>query len=180
MDGLFAILGAYESCAIPPLRRAGLDFVYDLIVKEDENTSYQDLGPVNKMMNLIVRHYVDGPDSAAFKEHVERRQDFLWLGPDGMMMCGTNGSQLWDIAFISQALAETGVGDLPENRVSMMKALEWLDNAQMQTNPIHFESAYRGPTKGAWPFSTKTQGYVVSDCAAEGLKAVLYLQDHLP
>lgn len=180
LDGLFSILGVYEGCAIPPLRRAGLDFVYDQIKKEDENTSYQDLGPVNKMMNLIVRHYVDGPESVAFKEHVKRRQDFLWLGVDGMMMCGTNGSQLWDIAFISQALAETGVGDLEENRESMMRALEWLDHAQMQSNPLHFKSAYREATKGAWPFSTKTQGYVVSDCAAEGMKAVLYLQENLP
>lgn len=180
LDGLFAILNTYEACAVPPIRKAGLDFVYDLVVKEDENTGYQDLGPVNKMMNLIVRHYVDGPESTAFKEHVRRRQDFLWIGAEGMMMCGTNGSQLWDITFISQALVKTGLGELPENKESMMAALDWLDRAQMQTNPPHFESAYRETTKGAWPFSTKTQGYTVSDCAAEGLKAALFLQENIP
>jgi lanosterol synthase len=166
LDGLFSVLGAYEHCALPPLRKAGLDFVYDLVVKEDENTSYQTLGPVNKMMNLIVRHYVDGPESIAFKEHVKKREDFLWLGADGMMMCGTNGSQLWDIAFISQALAETGLGDLEENKESM-------------NDPPHFGTAYRQSTKGCWPFSTKTQGYTVSDCSAEGMKAVIYLQEHI-
>lgn len=158
----------------------GIDFVYDQVVKEDENTGYQDLGPVNKMMNLIVRHHADGPDSFAFREHVKRQQDFLWLGPEGMMMCGTNGSQLWDIAFICQALAETGLGDLPENKESMMAALHWLERTQMQENLPHCESAYRQNTKGAWPFSTKTQGYVVSDCSAEGMKAALYLQEHIP
>lgn len=177
---MFAILSAYEACAIPPVRKAGLDFAYNLVVKEDENTDYQDLGPVNKMMNMVVRHYVDGPESFAFKQHVRRRQDFLWLGADGMMMCGTNGSQLWDLAFISQALVKTGLGDLPENKESMMGALEWLERTQMRENPKHFESAYRGPTKGAWPFSTKTQGYTVSDCAAEGLKASLFLQEDIP
>jgi len=179
LDGLFSVLGAYEHCALPPLRKAGLDFVYDLVVKEDENTSYQTLGPVNKMMNLIVRHYVDGPESIAFKEHVKKREDFLWLGADGMMMCGTNGSQLWDIAFISQALAETGLGDLEENKESMMAALHWLERTQMQNDPPHFGTAYRQSTKGCWPFSTKTQGYTVSDCSAEGMKAVIYLQEHI-
>jgi lanosterol synthase len=180
LDTLFAILGAYECCAVPPIRKAGLDFVYNLVVKEDDNTAYQDLGPVNKMMNLIVRHYVDGPDSDAFKQHVERRYDFLWLGPEGMMMCGTNGSQLWDISFICQALAKTGLGNLPENHESMMAALGWLDRTQIQCNPPHYESAYRQATKGAWPFSTRTQGYTVSDCTAEGLKAVLFLQQNMP
>ncbi|KAG8761220.1 Lanosterol synthase (Oxidosqualene--lanosterol cyclase) [Serendipita sp. 396] len=180
LNGLFAILGAYEGCALPPLRRAGLDYVYKLVVMEDENSDYQDLGPVNKMMNMVVRHHADGPESHAFKEHVRRRQDFLWLGPKGMMMCGTNGSQLWDITFICQALVKTGLGELKENKKSMMAALGWLDKAQMQSNPVHFESAYRQATKGAWPFSTKTQGYTVSDCAAEGMKAVLFLQENIP
>lgn len=180
MDTLFAILGSYESCKIPPLRKAGLDFAYDLVVKEDENTSCQDLGPVNKMMNQVVRYYVDGPESDAFKEHVRKQQDFLWMGKEGLMMCGTNGSQLWDIAFICQALAKTGLGKLKENRESMLAALEWLDKAQIQENPMHYASAYRQSTKGAWPFSTKTQGYTVSDCTAEGLKTALYLQEHLP
>lgn len=61
-----------------------------------------------------------------------------------------------------------------------MAALNWLDRTQMQSNPIHFHTAYRQATKGAWPFSTKTQGYTVSDCAAEGLKAVLFLQENMP
>jgi squalene cyclase len=37
----------------------------------------------------------------------------------------------------------------------------------------------RHRTKGAWPFSTKEQGYTVSDCTGEGLKSVLYLQTQL-
>ena len=54
--------------------------------------------------------------------------------------------------------------------------LQWLDRAQIRENPRHFEAAYRHPTKGAWPFSTREQGYTVSDCVAEGLKAVIMLQ----
>lgn len=43
----------------------------------------------------------------------------------------------------------------------------------------HHDSAYRHTTKGAWPFSTKEQGYTVSDCTAEALKAVIYAQEEL-
>src|SRR5690606_39098818 len=34
----------------------------------------------------------------------------------------------------------------------------------------------RDKTLGAWPFSNKFQGYTVSDCTSEGLKAVLLIQ----
>lgn len=177
LDGLFALLNVYEPYAIPPVRKMATDRLYDLIVKEDENTSYQDLGPVNKMMNLVARYAVEGPKSDAYAQHELKRRDFMWLGPNGMSMNGTNGVQLWDLAFIVQALVESGLAEEKENRESLLKALHWLDQSQIQENPKHFESAYRHRTKGAWPFSTKEQGYTVSDCTGEGLKAVLYLQD---
>jgi lanosterol synthase len=120
----------------------------------------------------------------------------MWLGAEGMMMCGTNGSQLWDVGFITQALVETGLANLEENKESLLKALEWLDEAQMRDDPKHHHTSYRHATKGAWGFrfvswttvsllllmrsiSTKEQGYTVSDCTGEGLKAVMYLQHHL-
>lgn len=179
LDMLFGILGIYEPCAIPPVRRAATNRLYDLIVKEDENTSYQDLGPVNKMMNLIARAIVDGPESEAYAQHKLKRLDFMWIGPNGMSMQGTNGVQLWDLAFIVQALVESGLAEDEENKECLLKALQWLDESQIRENPKHYESAYRHRTKGAWPFSTKEQGYTVSDCTGEGLKAVIYLQEHL-
>lgn len=111
--------------------------------------------------------------------HALKRKDFMWIGHDGMRMCGTNGSQLWDIAFISQALVETGLAEEEGIKEHTTRALKWLDECQIQKNPTFYEVAYRQTTKGAWPFSTKEQGYTVSDCTGEGLKAVLYLQRHL-
>ncbi|KAF8517972.1 terpenoid cyclases/protein prenyltransferase alpha-alpha toroid [Hysterangium stoloniferum] len=176
LNFLNGVLASYESCAIPPVRRHALNRVYKMICDEDENTSYQCLGPVNKMMNLVCRALVDGPDSHAYKMHEIKRKDFMWVGPDGMRMTGTNGSQLWDIAFISQALVESGIAMAEENKASCIKALEWLDECQIRDDPVHYKEAYRHTTKGAWPFSTREQGYTVSDCVGEGLKAVLYLQ----
>jgi lanosterol synthase len=194
VDALNAISSFYENCTFPPLRRAGLARAYELIVMEDENTEYQTIAPVSKMFNLIARAHVEGPDSFAYKEHAIKRQDFMWIGAEGMMMAGTNGSQLWDIGFITQALVETGLANEEENKESMIKALEWLDQAQIRTDPKHYREAYRHTSKGAWGFrfvriisvlfssltihkySTPEQGYTVSDCTGEGLKATMYLQ----
>jgi len=146
------ILGVYEMCAIPPLRRAGLNRAYELVVMEDENTAYQTLAPVSKMFNQIARFHREGPESDAYRQHMLKRRDFMWLGSEGMMVCGTNGSQLWDTAFIAQALVETGLAHEEDNKESLLKTLHWLDEAQIQGNPLHFHTAYRHPTKGAWGF----------------------------
>jgi lanosterol synthase len=42
---------------------------------------------------------------------------------------------------------------------------------------LHFEEAWRHCTKGAWPFSTPEQSYLVSDTTSEALKAVMGLQE---
>ncbi|KAH7101707.1 terpene synthase [Auriculariales sp. MPI-PUGE-AT-0066] len=180
LDALFSVIGMYSSCAPGPIRKAGMQRAYELVCMEDENTAYQDLAPVSKMMNLVVRFVADGPGSEAYKRHMETRADFMWLGPEGMRMCGTNGSQLWDLAFIGQALVETGLGEEPENRDSLLRALQWLDRGQMRADPVHCATAYRQPTKGAWGFSTREQGYIVSDCTGEGLKTAIYIQTFVP
>lgn len=151
-DSINPILSAYEQCTFPPLRRAANDRAYQLIVQEDENTGYQTLGPVSKMMNLVARFHREGTDSEAYKLHMEKRYDFMWLGAEGMMMCGTNGSQLWDIGFITQAIVESGLADAEENRESLLEALDWLDKAQMTEHPLHHDTSYRHGTKGAWGF----------------------------
>ncbi|KAF9221375.1 terpene synthase [Gyrodon lividus] len=179
LDAMNAVLSMYETCAIPAVRKAALKRAYELVVYEDENTDYQTIGPVSKMMNLLCRFYVEGPHADVYRQHAIKRADFMWLGAEGMMMCGTNGSQLWDIGFITQALVETGLAKEADNKESLKRALGWLDVCQIRENPKHYESAYRHRTKGAWPFSTKEQGYTVSDCTGEGLKSVLYLQNQV-
>lgn len=33
---------------------------------------------ISKTINMLVRWYVDGPDSSAFQEHISRIPDYLW------------------------------------------------------------------------------------------------------
>jgi lanosterol synthase len=183
MDALNVIVKMYEAVpSIPfvssclPVREYALKTVYTWIKREDENTGYQTIGPVSKAMNMVARFHREGRDSEAFKRHLSRVDDFLWLGKDGMMMMGTNGSQLWDTAFMAQAAIETGLADEEENHESVLQMLDWLDKCQIQENPKYYVDGYRHRTKGAWPFSTPEQNYTVSDCTAEGLKAVIGIQ----
>ncbi|KAJ8509454.1 hypothetical protein ONZ45_g8374 [Pleurotus djamor] len=166
-----------DSCTPHAISKRALDRVYELICMEDENTSYQDIAPVSKMMQMVCRAHREGPDSEAVRLHAEARADFMWVRPDGMCVRGTNGSQLWDTGFAAQMAVETGLADLEENKEVVGKVLQWIVDSQMMEDPKYFKEAYRQSTKGAWGFSTKAQNYTLSDCTGEGLKATLYLQN---
>ncbi|EGC47128.1 oxidosqualene:lanosterol cyclase [Histoplasma capsulatum var. duboisii H88] len=160
----------------PSLVKRAEDWVWELITMEDRNTDYAGLGPVNAPMNTLCCYIHDGPGSYTFRRHLDRLHDYMWMKNEGMLMNGTNGVQVWDTAFIVQAIDVAGFADAPEWRPMLLKALEFLEDHQMTENVAQQDRCYRHRTKGAWPFSNKTQGYTVSDCTAEGLRAALQLQ----
>ncbi|KAI9267811.1 terpenoid cyclases/protein prenyltransferase alpha-alpha toroid [Sporodiniella umbellata] len=178
MDVLNYGLTYHETFAkkIPFLRDYSLKIIIEQIRLEDENTSYLDIGPVNKAMNWLVCYHHYGKDSFEFKEHVKRNVHFLWLGAEGMMMNGTDGSQLWDATFIAQACSEAGLAKNAEYRESMIKVLQFIDMTQIRKDPKNKEICNRQASNGAWPFSTKRQGFTVTDCTAEAIKASVLIQ----
>ncbi|KAG9325693.1 hypothetical protein KVV02_006196 [Mortierella alpina] len=161
------------------IRTRALKAAYAQVKYEDENTHYLDIGPVNKMMNMLSTFYEEGKDSEAFKLHAKNNIDFMWMSGGGMMMNGTNGSQLWDTALLIQGVIESGLAEEPQNHEAMTRGLMFLDDCQIKRDPPFMKEGYRDATLGAWPFSNKFQGYTVSDCTSEGLKAVLLLQGKL-
>ena len=100
----------------------------------------------------------------------------MWMGRDGMKMNGTNGSQLWDTAFMVQALVESGMKD--EFKTVFSKANDFVDLTQVRVDHPDHDRYYRDITKGGWPFSTRDIGWVVADCTGEGLKAALICKKH--
>ncbi|KAG5513724.1 hypothetical protein PMAC_000762 [Pneumocystis sp. 'macacae'] len=172
-----SIMSFYHTIIRPSwIKKLASKRAYELIQYENKNTDFLCIGPVNFSIHILAVYWKEGPESYAFKRHRERIADFLWISKDGMMMNGTNGVQLWDTSFSIQALVESGLAEEPEFINSMTKALIFLDKCQIQKDCDDQQKCYRHRRKGAWPFSTKEQGYTVSDCTAEGLKAVLLLQ----
>lgn len=157
------------------LKQRAEAWVYEMIKHEDENSDYACLAPVNSPMNTVARYIKEGPDSYAFRRHIERLDDFLWVSKDGMLVNGTNGVQSWDTAWLILTMIETGVTDAW--RPMLLRALEFLDDQQIKVEVSDRDKFYRQQRKGAWPFSTREQGYTVSDCTAEAAKAVMLLQE---
>nr|WQY91015.1 OSC6 [Euphorbia humifusa] len=155
------------------LREKALQTVMQHIHYEDENTRYICIGPVNKVLNMLCC-WVEDPNSEAFKLHLPRIHDYLWLAEDGMKMQGYNGSQLWDTAFAVQAILSTNLAQ--EYGPTLKKAHAYIKSSQVLDDcQGDLDFWYRHISKGAWPFSTADHGWPISDCTAEGLKAALLL-----
>ncbi|NP_001310632.1 cycloartenol synthase [Ricinus communis] len=155
------------------LREKAIQTAIEHIHYEDENTRYICIGPVNKVLNMLCC-WVEDPNSEAFKLHLPRLYDYLWLAEDGMKMQGYNGSQLWDTAFAVQAIVSTNL--IEEYGPTLKKAHSFIKKMQVLENcPGDLNFWYRHISKGAWPFSTADHGWPISDCTAEGIKALMLL-----
>ncbi|CAO2820140.1 unnamed protein product [Amaranthus hypochondriacus] len=157
------------------LREKALSTVMEQIHYDDENTQYICVGPVSKALNMLCC-WVEDPNSEAFKLHIPRIYDYLWMAEDGMKMQSYNGSQLWDTAFSVQAILATNLSE--EYITTLKKALTFFENSQVrEDNPGDLSYWHRHISKGAWPFSTADHRWSSSDCTSEVLKAVLLLSN---
>lgn len=167
-------------------------WTFNLIQIEDANSDYADLAPVSAPMNMLCCFIEEGKDAVSVARHRDRLLDFMWLSGRGMMMNGTNGVQTWDTSFTIQAFHDAGLATKPKYHDMLVSALGFLEDQQFVDHPVGYtasptfseppkpltgpEMGYRHPRKGAWGFSNRTQGYVVSDCTSEAIKAVVSLQ----
>jgi squalene/oxidosqualene cyclase-like protein len=176
MKKINRVLAAYERAPNAALRKKALAFTLDQVEAEDRNTNYVCLGPVNKPYNMWVWHHArrGGPE---FQKHVARLPEYLWKGEDGTKVQGYHSSQLWDTAFAVQATFAAGA----EQRYGAMlaRAHDFIDANQVREDLPLREQSFRDPTKGGFCFSAKDNGWIVSDCTAEGLRAALLLRDHV-
>lgn len=172
-------------------RKRALDTCIDHIKYEDSVTNHICIGPVNKVLNMLSVYFHEGSQTEHFQAHLDRVYDYLWLSDDGMKYQGYNGSQLWDTAFATQAIAEyykrfkTSNGsiniqpllDRPSHLQTLLKAYNFINFTQVKEDVPNRMAYYRQQSKGGWPFSTKDHGWPISDCTAEGIKSVLSIHD---
>ncbi|VEU23189.1 DEKNAAC104317 [Brettanomyces naardenensis] len=144
---------------------------YELILKDMENTSYLSIAPVSGAFTAIVLYLEQGPQGKGFQRSFDNMAEELFMGPQGMAVMGTNGSQVWDDAFAVQYFFAAGIAGNPIFKPAITRAFRFLVRSQFDTECS--PGSFRDPRKGAWPFSTKEQGYTVSDCTAESMKAIL-------
>ncbi|MCL7035453.1 hypothetical protein MKW94_026353, partial [Papaver nudicaule] len=139
---------------------------------EDENSRYITIGCVEKSLCMLAC-WVEDPNSDAFRKHLARIPDYLWVAEDGLTM-QSSGSQMWDTGFIVQALLASDLSE--EIGDTLKKGHDFIKASQVKDNPSDdFQSMYRHTSKGAWTFSDQDHGWQVSDCTAEGLIGCLLL-----
>lgn len=143
-------------------------------------TNFISIGPVSKMMNMLIRWLEDGPESKAYQQHIDRVYDYIWMGRDGVNMQGTNGTQVWDVSFAVMAMLECGANLRPQFQNVLQKAYSYLEVSQMVENSPKCLQYHRQFNKGGWPLTTRDHGLIVSDTTAEALKAALLLEEKCP
>ncbi|XP_061347228.1 beta-amyrin synthase-like [Gastrolobium bilobum] len=154
------------------VREKALQITMKHIHYEDENGRYMDSGSVEKVLFMLAC-WVEDPNGDAFKKHLARIPDYLWLSEDGMTMQGI-GSQSWDVGLVVQALLATNLID--EIGPTLLKGHDFLKKSQVKENPSgDFKRMFRHISKGSWTFSDQDNGWQVSDCTAECLKCCLLL-----
>ncbi|WOH12121.1 hypothetical protein DCAR_0831620 [Daucus carota subsp. sativus] len=152
------------------LREKSLRTVMEHIHYEDENTQYICIGPINKVLNMLCC-WVEDPNSEAYKLHLPRLYDYLWVAEDGMKMKSIMGYSFCGSrlqAFISTKLTQ-------EYGPTLRKAHMFIKNSQVVDDCSgDLDLWYRHISKGGWTFSTGDQGWPVTDCTAEGIKVVTF------
>ncbi|KAF3336513.1 Cycloartenol synthase 2 [Carex littledalei] len=123
--------------------------------------------------------FMRDPNCEELKCHLARLPDYLWIGEDGMKMRATIGSAVWDTALGIQAILSCDVAK--EHASTLRKAHGFLKASQIMENPAgDLKSHFRSFTKGGWSFPIADDGWSVSDCTAEALKALLLLSNISP
>ncbi|KAL2624532.1 hypothetical protein AAZV13_07G000901 [Glycine max] len=154
------------------IREKALQVTMKHIHYEDETSRYITIGCVEKVLCMLAC-WVEDPNGDAFKKHLARVPDYLWVSEDGMTM-QSFGSQEWDAGFAVQALLATNI--IEEIGPTFAKGHDFIKKSQVKDNPFgDFKSMHRHISKGSWTFSDQDHGWQVSDCTAEGLKCCLLL-----
>ncbi|KAF2305432.1 hypothetical protein GH714_005241 [Hevea brasiliensis] len=174
-DGLYYIGEALvKRWPFSKLRDKALEKAMRHIRCEDENTRYLTHACLEKALHMFA-YWAEDPTQEAFKLHLPRVPDYLWVAEDGMKMQNL-GCQLWDAVFATQAVMESDFTD--EYGSTLRKAHEFIKQTQILENRSRdYKDMYWYISKGAWPLADGDQGWQVSDCTAEALKVLLLMSE---
>ncbi|KAL6888525.1 hypothetical protein ACP4OV_009551 [Aristida adscensionis] len=155
------------------MRERAMKNLMEHIHYEDENTQYLCVNSMSKPLNMVCC-WIEDPNSNAFKRHLARIPDFLWLSEDGMKSQVSDGCQRWETSFIIQAYCATDL--ISEYCPAVQRAHEFMKQSQVLKNhPGDLNYWHRHISKGSWTLSSADNGWAVSDTTAEALEAVLLL-----
>jgi lanosterol synthase len=166
----FAGLRALQRVAPAALRRRALAQAMEHILFEFRSTDYVCLSPVNGMFFCLAL-FIDEPQHPELDRALAGLEYWVWEDEEeGLRLCGAR-SDIWDTAFVVQALSE-GPDD-PNARQIVRDACRWLPTAQILEEIAGGARHFREPAYGGWGFANEDHPWPVSDCTAEALEALM-------
>lgn len=169
----FDALMVYEKRPSKRLREKALKFVLEHINAEDEASDFICAGPLNTLLNAIVCH-IEEPGGWRVKRHLEQMPRYLWKAADGIKVKSYESSAIWDTAFAVQAISEANASE--RYREQLEGAQAFLADEQIIDEFPNREKFYREKRRGGWSFGSRAQGWPVSDCTGEALKALALME----
>ncbi|TGJ83199.1 hypothetical protein E0Z10_g5551 [Xylaria hypoxylon] len=182
-SAVVSALGLWEWCgshsALNWLRTRGLKEALFQVEADVHSTEYCSYSPAYWSLDIIVLFFAHGPDSHWVQCMTPHFADGLWMCREGLAASGTDGNAVWETSLSMQAICSSmqlSSDNVPASAdlEALNAALEFLADSQLLHDPIEIHRTNRHPTKGGWPYSTHSQGYIVSDCTAETILAILH------
>ncbi len=169
----FAALRALDRASPGALRHRALERAYDHILFEFRSTGYVCLSPVNGLLFCLALHIRD-PEHRELDKALHGLEYWFWEDDEeGARICGAR-SDIWDTAFVIQALCE-GPGAGPHGEI-VRRACAYLPIAQIQEEVLGGQAHFRELAYGGWGFADEHHPWPVSDCTAEALEALLHAE----
>ncbi|KAL4805338.1 terpenoid cyclases/protein prenyltransferase alpha-alpha toroid [Aspergillus unguis] len=154
-----------------------VDQVWEIIKQADKETNSVGVISVDNFLNMISVYSEEGPDSKRLRRIHDASREYLWMAPRGMQMMSVHAGSTWETGLTMQGYAEAGPGviNAPEIQPAVRGAYKFLVDQQHTTDFAKDSPCLLSSRLGGWPFGTKYQGLVCSDCTGEAMKAVLLM-----
>ncbi|XP_066380935.1 achilleol B synthase-like [Miscanthus floridulus] len=135
----------------------------------------------NKRLKLEKEHLKTGLNKFTKGQYLQSEllmNTMMNMDISGIGFLVYDGNPTWETSFIVQAYCSTGL--INEIDSTLRKAHEFIKSSQIRENHPDYKTYYRHKSKGSWTLSTADNGWSVSDCTAEALKALLLLSNISP
>jgi lanosterol synthase len=160
----------YEQHHSKALRRRALRWVLKQIVFHHEQTNGVALSPVNGLLNILALSHARHEYAMGAFEDIDY---WAWQDPEeGERFCGAR-SDSWDTSFAVQAICEGSAKGIAADFLSA--ATRYLKQAQIPHEAPHRRRYYQDMRRGGFCFGDERHQWPVSDCTAEALSALSYL-----
>jgi len=170
LKAAYKLCGLYDRVRSGPLRKHALAYCLDQIVAHQRESRFAAISPVNGLLNTLALYHAGHRD---FRPSFRGIDYWAWKDEEEGERFNGAHSHSWDTGFTVQALCEGPLAG--EFRTFLENTARYLKTSQQTVEVLEREHHHRDMRVGGWCFSDEHHRWPVSDCTAEALSALRYL-----